>query len=173
MRILHRVLARTLLIGGALILPAAVVPEAHVAPSRYAEDPRLTALRQFLAAKDSPIEHLAEDFLIVADRYALDWRLLPSVAFIESTAGKVYRNNNIFGWNNANTKFEDIRAGIHYVGARLGDSDIYRGKSMAEKLTLYNPYDHYAPAVLRIANHLTRLEQEARTRSTTVFPEPN
>ncbi len=173
MKLLHRVLARTLLIGGVLLLPATVVPEAHVAPSRYAEDPRLTALRQFLAAKDSPIEHLAEDFLIVADNYSLDWRLLPSVAFIESSAGKAHKNNNIFGWNNANTKFPSIRAGIHYVGQRLGDSHIYRGKSMVEKLSLYNPYDHYAPAVLRVADHLARLEREARTRSTTVFPEIN
>jgi hypothetical protein len=145
------------------------VPEAHIAPSRYAEDPRLTALRQFLAEKESPIEHLAEDFLIAADRYDLDWRLLPSVAFVESTAGKLYKNNNIFGWNNANTKFASVRDGIYHVGQRLGDGDLYRGKSMVEKLAVYNPYDHYAPAVLRVADYLDRLEREARTRSATVF----
>ncbi len=173
MRILHRVIARTLLIGGVLLLPTAVVPEAHVAPSRYTEDPRLTALRHFLAEKDSPIQHLAEDFLIASDRYSIDWRLLPSVAFLESTAGKVYKNNNIFGWNNANTKFASVREGIYYVGQRLGDSDLYRGKSLVEKLALYNPYDHYTPAVLRVADHLARLEREARTRSTTVFSGPD
>jgi len=161
------------LIGGALILPAVVVPEAHVPASRYAEDPRISALRNFLASKDSPIQHLAEDFLIVADQYRIDWRLLPSIAFLESTAGKACRNNNIFGWNNANTRFSTIREGIYYVGARLGDSEIYRDKTMAEKLALYNPYDHYAPAVIRVANHLSHLEQEARTRSTTVFTKPN
>lgn len=167
MRLLHRVLARVFVVGGVLLLPTAVVPEAHVPPSRYVEDPRVTALRSFLAAKDSPVEHLAEDFLIVADRYGLDWRLLPSIAFLESSAGKVHRNNNIFGWNNANTRFASIREGIYYVGARLGEGEIYRGKSMAQKLARYNPYDHYAPAVLRVADHLARLEREARTRSTT------
>lgn len=166
---LHRMMARLFVVGGVLLLPAAVVPDAHVPASRYAEDPRASALRSFLAAKDSPIEHLTEDFLIVADRYGLDWRLLPSIAFLESSAGKLHRNNNIFGWNNANTRFTSIREGIYYVGARLGEGEIYRGRSMAEKLALYNPYDHYAPAVFRVANHLAHLEQEARTRSTTVF----
>lgn len=141
--------------------------------SRYAEDPRTTALRSFLESKDSPIAHLAEDFLIAADRYSLDWRLLPSIAFLESTAGKVYKNNNIFGWNNANTNFESVREGIYFVGSRLGEGGIYQGKSMAEKLALYNPYDHYAPAVFRVADHLAQLERRARTRSTTEFVETN
>lgn len=153
------------------MLPAALVPDAHVPVSRYAEDPRMAALRGFLEEIDSPIAHLAEDFVIAADEHDLDWRLLPSIAFIESTAGKAHRNNNIFGWNNANTRFSSVREGIYYVGSRLGGSEIYRGKSMAEKLTLYNPYDHYAPAVIRVADQLARLEQAARTRTTTTFEE--
>jgi hypothetical protein len=52
------------------------------------------------------------------------------------------------------------------VGERLGTSDIYRGKSLREKLALYNPYDHYAPAVLRVAETLSRMEAEARVRNT-------
>lgn len=122
---------------------------------------------------DSPIAHLAEDFVIAADEYKLDWRLLPSIAFIESTAGKSHRNNNIFGWNNANTRFRSIRDGIYFVGSRLGGSEIYQGRSMAEKLAIYNPYGHYAPAVIRVADQLARMEQVARTRTTTLFEKPD
>jgi hypothetical protein len=171
LRILNKLLARSVLLCGVLLIPAVLVPEVNVPKSQYAEDPRATALRAFLESKDSPITHLTEDFLIAADRYELDWWLLPSIAFLESTAGKAYRNNNIFGWNNANTRFESIREGIYYVGSRLGEGEIYGGKTTAQKLALYNPFDHYAPAVFRVADHLTRLEQEARTRSTTEFVE--
>lgn len=169
MRILNKALARCVLMIGLFLLPASLVPEVNVPQSRFAEDPRTVALREFLESKDSPITHLAEDFLIAADRYDLDWWLLPSIAFLESSAGKAHKNNNIFGWNNANTRFESIRDGIYYVGSRLGEGQIYRGKTTRQKLALYNPYDHYSPAVFRVASHLTRLEQKARTRSTTEF----
>lgn len=169
MKILQRVATRLLIVCGAFLLPTALVPDTHVPKSRYEEDPRAAALRQFLSDVDSPIEHLAEDFVLVADEHKLDWRLLPSIAFVESTAGKTHKNNNIFGWNNANTKFSNIREGIYYVGSRLGTSDIYQGKSMVEKLNLYNPYAHYAPAVIRVADQLTRLERTARSRTTTTF----
>ena len=163
---LQRALVRALVLGTVLAMPATIMPDGHIPESRYEVDSRLVALSRFLESKDSPIQHLAEDFLIVADRHGLDWRLLPSIAFLESSAGKTYRNNNIFGWNNANTPFSSVRAGIHFVGERLGTSDIYRGKSLREKLALYNPYDHYAPAVLRVAETLSRMEAEARVQNT-------
>jgi hypothetical protein len=163
---LQRACVRALVLGTVLAMPATIMPDGHIPESRYEVDPRLVALSRFLEAKDSPIQHLAEDFLIVADRHGLDWRLLPSIAFLESSAGKTHRNNNIFGWNNANTPFPSVRAGIHYVGERLGTSEIYRGKSLREKLALYNPYDHYAPAVLRVAETLSRMEADARVQST-------
>jgi hypothetical protein len=162
---LQRALVRALVLGTVLWMPATIMPDAHIPDSRYETDPRLVALTRFLEEKESPIQHLAEDFLIVADTHGLDWRLLPSIAFLESSAGKTHRNNNIFGWNNANTTFPSVRAGIHYVGERLGTSEIYRDKSFAEKLSLYNPYDHYAPAVMRVAETLSRLEKEARAQS--------
>ncbi|MDZ7640368.1 MAG: hypothetical protein U5J83_19310 [Bryobacterales bacterium] len=61
--------------------------------------------------------------------------------------------------------FPSIRAGIHYVGMRLGTSQIYKGKTFEQKLALYNPYSHYAPAVIRVANILSRMEKEAHTRT--------
>lgn len=162
---LQRVLVRAVVLGAVLTMPAMIMPDGHIPHSRYEQDSRAVALSQFLKEKDSPIAHLAEDFLIVADRHGLDWRLLPSIAFLESSAGKTYKNNNIFGWNNADTSFASVREGIHYVGSRLGTSDLYCGKTFEQKLALYNPYDHYAPAVIRVADTLSRMEREARTRT--------
>jgi hypothetical protein len=164
---LQTLFVRAVVLGAVLTMPATIMPDGHIPHSKYEVDPRLVALSSFLEQKDSPISHLAEDFLIVADTHKLDWRLLPSIAFIESSAGKTFKNNNIFGWNNADTEFRSIREGIYYVGSRLGTSGLYRGKTIEQKLALYNPYDHYAPAVIRVAQKLSALESEARTRTST------
>lgn len=162
---LQRVLVRAVALGAILTMPSMIMPDAHIPHSRYEFDSRAEALSEFLRQKDSPITHLAEEFLIVADKHGLDWRLLPSIAFLESSAGKVYKNNNIFGWNNAETSFSSVREGIRYVGSRLGTSEIYKGKSFEEKLALYNSYAHYAPAVIRVADTLSRMEKDAHTRT--------
>ena len=54
-------------------------------------DDRLTQLRQFFRQKGAPVEHLAEEFLAAADRHSLDWRLLPSLAIIETAGLPMFR----------------------------------------------------------------------------------
>jgi hypothetical protein len=113
-------------------------------------DPRLAHLNKFFAALDSPVRDLAPEFLAAADRHTLDWRLLPSIAVVESSAGKDYKNNNIFGWDSCNKKFPSVRAGIHEVAARLATSRLYRKKGVEGILNTYNPNSDYAPRVMRI-----------------------
>src|SRR5579883_1961442 len=106
-------------------------------------DPRPARLRRFLASLHCPVSFLAEDFVHAADDNHLDWRLLPSISVIESGGGKAYRNNNIFGWNNGQTLFPTIRAGLHEVAYKLGRSPLYRNRDVVGKLHLYNPDDTY------------------------------
>lgn len=118
------------------------------------QDPRLTRLDSYLARINSPIRHLAKDFLAAADRHTLDWRLLPSIAVVESSAGKSYQNNNIFGWDSGKTRFQSIKAGIHTVADRLANSRIYRNKRTQEILRTYNPRPEYSTRVLRVMRTL-------------------
>lgn len=115
--------------------------------THYKQDPRLGALEKFFVFYDCPVAGLAADFLIAADRNGLDWRLLPSIAFVESSGGKEFRNNNIFGWDNGRQTFPSIRQGIHYVADQLGTSKLYRDKSTTAILGLYNPRTDYAVLV--------------------------
>jgi len=118
----------------------------------YKHDPRTRTLRSFFHKGDCPAEKLAEEFLEAADAYKLDWRLLPSLAFVETTGGKAARNNNMFGWDSGRTKFRSLAAGIHRVGYYLARSDTYRGKSLERLLLTYNPdpeYVHTVKAVMR------------------------
>src|SRR5882672_10758906 len=104
----------------------------------YRKDPRLQSLKSFFQRAGSPAKYYSEVFLEAADDYGLDWRLLPSLAFVESGAGKAARRNNWFGWNSGRTAFPTPGAGIHMTGFRLAFSELYRHKSIAEILQKYN-----------------------------------
>ena len=110
---------------------------------KYAKDPRLTRLRKFFGDNGCPVKDLSVDFLVAADRNGLDWRLLPSISFIESTGGKAYQNNNVFGWANGDIRFPSIKDGIHSVAEELANSRFYKGKTLDQKLRTYNPLPHY------------------------------
>jgi hypothetical protein len=110
-------------------------------------DPRLSRLKKFFADRDSPLKDSAKDFLVAADQNKLDWRLLPSISMIESSGGKDYRNNNVFGWASCKERFPSVRAGIHYVAAQLGRSSRYKDKDVDRKLQLYNPLPEYSQRV--------------------------
>src|SRR2546422_10286610 len=83
--------------------PTPVPPSLQVAD--YRNDPRLHALLRFFAKAGCPAKAYSHVFLEAADAYALDWRLLPSISFVESTGGKSARNNNLFGWDSGNARF--------------------------------------------------------------------
>lgn len=63
-------------------------------------DNRVQVLRSFLLEYDSPLAPYAEDFVTSADKYNLDWRLVASIAGLESTFGKqiLYNSFNAWGW---------------------------------------------------------------------------
>ncbi len=124
-----------LLIAGLLATPFTTsVQQYRAGPSIDQNDPRLSRLTKFFADRDSPLQDAAKDFLVAADQNELDWRLLPSISFIESSGGKDYRNNNVFGWDSCKERFSSVRAGIHYVAAQLGKSRRYKDKDINGKL---------------------------------------
>ncbi len=99
---------------------------------------------------------MAEVFLEAADAYELDWRLLPSLSFVETTGGKAARNNNWFGWDSGRTKFTSAAAGIHAVGYSLANAGAYRGKSLDGLLATYNPRPEYVKAVKAVMRTIGR-----------------
>jgi hypothetical protein len=137
-----------LLVAGLLAAPATVSVQQYKASQPVKQnDPRLSRLEKFFGDRDCPLRAAAKDFLIAADQNHLDWRLLPSISMIESSGGKYYGNNNVFGWGSAKDKFTSVRAGIHYVAAQLGKSSRYKGKDIDSKLQTYNPLPEYSQKV--------------------------
>jgi hypothetical protein len=113
-------------------------------------DPRHHLLERFFANRNAPARAHVADFIKAADTNDLDWRLLPSIAHVESGGGKRFKNNNIFGWNNAEHRFPSIRAGIHAVADRLANSRLYKNKSLEALLRTYNANAEYAIRVKKV-----------------------
>jgi len=127
-------------------------------PADYREDPRLQSLRSFFGKGNCPAKEFAEAFLQAADKYDLDWRLLPSLSWVESTGGKLARNNNFFGWDSGKAEFTSVTAGIHAVGYRLANSSLYKNKGLDELLATYNPDVEYAPRVKAVMRRISAVE---------------
>ncbi len=112
-------------------------------------DKRYEQMRSFLAAKGSPLADYTAAFLEAADKHSLDWRLLPTLALVESAGGRVIRNNNAFGWGNGRIRFASVAESIHVIAERLANGVPYRNKSTEGKLRAYNPVNRrYATHVL-------------------------
>src|ERR1700761_5669932 len=86
--------AKHLLVATGVVVTLPVVVKMDAAlPKRMAvltaqpaaPDSRPIRLRQFFGKLHCPIVDMAEDFVHAADDNHLDWRLLPSIAIIESS----------------------------------------------------------------------------------------
>jgi hypothetical protein len=117
-------------------------------------DIRENILRRFLSASHSPIESYAEYFILEADAHQLDWRLLPSLAIVETGGGRNNRRNNIFGWDNGGSHFSTASEAIHHVAEALSLARAYRGKDLRGKLAAYNPTPGYLRLVTNVMERI-------------------
>jgi hypothetical protein len=122
------------------------LPQPSRDPGRPADD-RLLKLQKFFGEANCPLRDVSADFLEASDRYDLDWRLLPSISIVESSGGKIFRNNNVLGWDSCKRRFDSVRTGIHLVASRLATSALYRDKDLDDVLATYNPDPEYVSKV--------------------------
>ena len=150
--------------AGLSVVPAAVSHADSKIPQveqKSAEDPRLNTLRKFFLTLRCPLATAAEVFVAEADSHNLDWRLLPSLAVIETGCGRVARGNNIFGWNNGQASFPTLGAAIHQVAKTLSNGTAYRNKSLMGLLRTYNPVQGYAERVRVMMTQIAPIEANA------------
>lgn len=122
-----------------------------------AKDRRLAFLRAFFEQGNCPAAKLSPVFLDAADMYALDWRLLPSLSFVETSGGKAARNNNLFGWDSGRAAFSSAAAGIRAVAASLANSALYRNKDVDGILRTYNGSAGYGRKVKDVMRRIAPL----------------
>lgn len=105
-------------------------------------DYRISNLRNFLEKYDSPLAEHAEDFVIYADTYNIDYRLVPAISGVESTFGKriPYESYNAYGWANGEYRFTSWENSIDHVSMTLKTKYIDKGASSITKIA-----HRYAP----------------------------
>jgi hypothetical protein len=154
-----RMMTSGMFIMGLVTAPVVLSPRQAPAPAPdYRNDPRLETLRTFFHNADCPAEQYSAAFLEAADHYALDWRLLPSLSYVETTGGKSAHNNNLFGWDSGRAQFPSPIAGIHAVGYRLSHSDLYKDKELDALLATYNPNVEYRRMVKSVMRRIAPSE---------------
>lgn len=118
-------------------------PSAIPADRIVAVDERAGRLRIYLASHNSPLTEYARVFVAKADKYDLDWKLVASIAGVESTFGKKIPVNsyNAYGWNGGKYYFKNWEDGIDTVSKTLREK--YADKWGAD--TVYEIAPYYAP----------------------------
>ena len=105
---------------------------------------RAAAINKYFSDHEAPLYGKGLQFTLVAEKYGLDWRLLPAIAMRESTGGLHDCGNNPFGWGSCKLhNFKSYDEAIETVGKHLGGAApstarYYAGKSTEEKLYYYN-----------------------------------
>jgi hypothetical protein len=145
-------------LAGAVALPVCMPQLPAYGFVSQHRDPRLDTLRKFFAGVGCPVLPYAPEFLEAADSFSLDWRLLPSISFVESTGGKAARNNNLFGWDSGRAKFLSPVAAIQSVAYRLSRGARYQDKTLDQKLATYNPIPGYARKVKSVMRRIAPSE---------------
>jgi hypothetical protein len=141
------------------IATASVQSDQDVTKNRKRFDLREAILRKFLKDKRCPDQEFTEVFIAEADAHDLDWRLLPSLALVESGGGREMRGNNLFGWANGKQQFSNIGEAIHTVASALAHGRAYRGKDLGGKLAAYNQGTDYPAMVLEIMRQISPRQQ--------------
>lgn len=141
------------------IATASVHNDQDVTKNRKKFDLRETLLRKFLKDKHCPDQEFTEVFIAEADAHGLDWRLLPSLAFVESGGGKQMKGNNLFGWENGKRTFNNIGEAIHTVATTLAHGRPYKGKCTGGKLAVYNQGTDYPAMVLQVMRQISPRQQ--------------
>lgn len=128
-------------------------------------DNRAKNIDEYFAKNNLPLAGYGQVFVDVADKYDLDYRLLPAIAMRESTGGKRACPNdkdNVFGWNSCKTTFGTYDEAIDKVGAHLageiGTTKSYYGnKTVWKKLRTYNSViKPYPDQVIGIMNKIEK-----------------
>jgi hypothetical protein len=94
------------------------------------------------------------EYIHAADRYGLDYRMLPALSIRETQCGLTERQNNRWGYNSGRQGFPSIEAGIDFVARKLADQPPYKGKTLRQKLFTYNPLPAYPAEVVWIMRQI-------------------
>lgn len=115
-------------------------------------DMRVVALKNVLEKYGSPLAPYAQSYIETADKYGMDWELLPAIAGLESSFGKhqLAGSYNSYGWGGGRLYFDSVNDGIETVLFALKTKYAARGATTVESIApIYSESATWAPRVRR------------------------
>lgn len=111
----------------------------QISNSIESQDARSLIITNWLTAYKAPLAPYGETFVKAADKYGLDWRLLPAISMKESGGGRAIPENsyNAWGWGiygNQVLRFNNWEEGIYGVAAGLKRSYLDQGLTTPEAI---------------------------------------
>lgn len=150
-----------------IALFASITPVAHatepknkaVVMAMQNADLRVEALRNVLEKYNSPLAPFAQSYVDVADKYGMEWELLPAIAGLESSFGKhqLPSSYNSYGWGGGRLYFDSVDDGIETVLFALKTKYAARGATTVESIApIYSESATWAPRVRHFMNEIDR-----------------
>ncbi len=111
-------------------------------------DTRAAKIDAYFAQWDLPLSGHGAGMIAAADKYGIDWRLLPALAMLETTGGKNLcgdgTNLNAFGYGSCKIHFSTFEQSFEAVAKTISGngektSHLYKDKSIEGILEVYNP----------------------------------
>ncbi len=127
-------------------LYAALPPKnTEISQSISPKDARAKIIEDFFKEYKSPLAKYGDTFIAVAEKYKLDWRLLPSIAMQESNGGRkvIADSFNPFGYGiygGSVKRFSNWEESIERVGRGLKEDYLDQGlKTPVQIMAKYTP----------------------------------
>ncbi len=135
-----------------------------IGPKVVQTDPRAKQVRGFLEYYKSPLVDYSDHFVLMADKYNIDWRLLVAISGVESTFGKQIINGsfNAYGWGGGKIYFDSWEDSIEKVSQALSEKYYSRGLDTPYKIApVYCPPSKvWAGNVAYFMNKLQSFQKE-------------
>lgn len=159
----------------AFLLAISITPSAHAeetqAPSarlttdssieHQKSDIRVVALENIFKKYNSPLVTQAQTYVKYADKYNVDWKLLPAISGLESSFG-VYllpETHNAYGWGGGYIYFKDWEDGIDTINKSLRED--YMDKWKAKNVWEIGPIYAESPTwSVRVDNFMNEINDE-------------
>lgn len=132
------------------------------------QENRVEVLEKFFDKYNSPLKGNARKFVETADKYSIDYKLLPAISCVESTCGKrmIPNTYNPFGWGiygKNYISFKSFDDAIETVGSGLNKNYFSKGLDTVNEIApVYTPPNsgHWMGSVNYFMNTMEDIEKQ-------------